>query len=81
MKYTMHMEKRMTQRNINNTMIYLARMFGETSHSSDKIVLNKKTLLDLRKTIENLISRNGLTLIEDKNVLITSYFNDKWIFI
>lgn len=77
MKYTMHIKQRMTQRNINNTMIYLARMFGETSHSSDKIVLNKKTLLDLRKTIENLISRNGLTLIEDKNVLITSYFNDK----
>ena len=81
MSRTKHMAKRMSQRNIDDTMINLVTQFGDYSLDGDKIILNKKSLESIEinfrnylKAINYMKSKGGLVCIEADNVQITSYF-------
>ena len=75
---TNHSIQRMKQRNINQDMIMLANIFGEPSKKGEKIVLKRKDIYRIMKALEVLERRGGITIVDDKNTLITTYFNDSF---
>jgi hypothetical protein len=68
----------MKQRNINQDMIMLANIFGEPSKKGEKIVLKRKDIYRIIKALEVLERRGGITIVDDKDTLITTYFNDSF---
>ena len=78
MKLTNHFIQRMKQRNINQDMILIANMFGEPSNKGERIVLKRKSIHRLIKSLEALERRGGITIVDDQNTLITTYFNDSF---
>jgi len=86
MNITRHAYKRMSERRIHKDFIGLALDFGSESGNGEKIILDKKTissmissLNDLRKTLEKLQSRGGLTVVALQEKVITSYYNNSYI--
>ncbi|ENW27810.1 MULTISPECIES: DUF4258 domain-containing protein [Acinetobacter] len=75
---TNHSIQRMKQRNINQDMIMLANIFGEPSKKGEKIVLKRKDIYRIMKALEVLERRGGITIVDDKDTLITTYFNDSF---
>ncbi len=78
MNLTNHSIQRMKQRNINQDMIMLANIFGEPSKKGEKIVLKRKDIYRIIKALEVLERRGGITIVDDKDTLITTYFNDSF---
>ena len=78
MKLTNHSVQRMKQRNINQEMIMLANIFGEPSNKGEKIILKRKDIQRIMKVLEVLERRGGITIVDDQDTLITTYFNDSF---
>ena len=78
MKLTNHFVQRMKQRNINQEMIMLANIFGEPSNKGEKIILKRKDIHRIMKVLEVLERRGGITIVDDQDTLITTYFNDSF---
>ena len=78
MKLTNHSVQRMKQRNINQDMIMLANIFGEPSNKGEKIILKRKDIHRIMKVLEVLERRGGITIVDDQDTLITTYFNDSF---
>ena len=78
MNLTNHSVQRMKQRNINQDMIMLANIFGEPSKKGEKTVLKRKEIHRIMKILEVLERRGGITIVDDKDALITTYFNDSF---
>ena len=78
MKLTNHSVQRMKQRNINQEMIMLANIFGEPSNKGEKIILKRKDIHRSMKVLEVLERRGGITIVDDQDTLITTYFNDSF---
>jgi hypothetical protein len=78
MKFTHHATQRMQQRDINQDMILLANMFGEPSKKGEKTILKRKDIHRLMKILSTLDRRGGITIVDDKDILITTYFNDSF---
>ena len=78
MKLTNHSVQRMKQRNINQEMIMLAKIFGEPSNKGEKIILKRKDIHRIMKVLEVLERRGGITIVDDQDTLITTYFNDSF---
>ena len=78
MKLTNHSVQRMKQRNINQEMIMLANIFGEPSNKGEKIILKRKDIHRIMKVLEVLERRCGITIVDDQDTLITTYFNDSF---
>lgn len=78
MKLTNHSVQRMKQRNINQEMIMLANIFGEPSNKGEKIILKRKDIHRIMKLLEVLERRGGITIVDDQDTLITTYFNDSF---
>ena len=78
MKLTNHSVQRMKQRNINQEMIMLANIFGEPSNKGEKIILKRKDIHRIMKILEVLERRGGITIVDDQDTLITTYFNDSF---
>ena len=78
MKLTNHSVQRMKQRNINQEMIMLANIFGEPSNKGEKIILKRKDIHRIMKGLEVLERRGGITIVDDQDTLITTYFNDSF---
>lgn len=79
MAKTRHIQKRMDQRSISNTMLEMVKLFG-VNDSGDKTILNKKgieaALCELKKidsTLQKMKKRGGIVLVEDENSDITTY--------
>lgn len=56
----------------------LANIFGEPSKKGEKIVLKRKDIYRIMKALEVLERRGGITIVDDKDTLITTYFNDSF---
>lgn len=79
MAKTRHIQKRMSQRAINDEMLNIVKTFG-VFDGCDKTILNRKCiqmalvemnkLMRIMKTIE---SKGGIVLVEDGGVEITTY--------
>ena len=78
MKLTNHSVQRMKQRNIKQEMIMLANIFGEPSNKGEKIILKRKDIHRIMKVLEVLERRGGITIVDDQDTLITTYFNDSF---
>lgn len=78
MKLTNHSVQKMKQRNINQEMIMLANIFGEPSNKGEKIILKRKDIHRIMKVLEVLERRGGITIVDDQDTLITTYFNDSF---
>lgn len=78
MKLSNHSVQRMKQRNINQEMIMLANIFGEPSNKGEKIILKRKDIHRIMKVLEVLERRGGITIVDDQDTLITTYFNDSF---
>lgn len=59
--------------------------FGSESKNGEKIILDKKTIemmmrsiSEIKKQLEKIRNRGGITLVESENTLITTYFNDSF---
>ena len=78
MKLTNHSVQRMKQRNINQEMIMLANIFGDPSNKGEKIILKRKDIHRIMKVLEVLERRGGITIVDDQDTLITTYFNDSF---
>jgi hypothetical protein len=77
-KLTNHAIQRMNHRSINQDMIMLANIFGEPSKKGEKIILKSKEIKRIMKALEVLERRGGITIVDDKDTLITTYFNDSF---
>lgn len=78
MARTKHMQQRMNQRAINQTMLEMTRMFGVDY--GDKIVLNRKgidaVLKEFKRYQSSIIKmreRGGVVLVESEGNEITAY--------
>ncbi len=78
MAKTRHIQDRMNQRGIKNTMLGIVKNFG--SWTGDKCILNKKACSDvlkqldaMRKDIIKMQEKGGLVLVEDNGADITCY--------
>ncbi|ORM69970.1 DUF4258 domain-containing protein [Pantoea rwandensis] len=85
MNISRHAYKRMNERCINKSMIDMVLHFGSESKDGDKIILDKKTIemmmisiSEIKKQLERIKNRGGVTLVESENTLITTYFNDSF---
>ncbi len=83
MQTTTHMDARMNQRGINKELINLALEYGEPR--GDKTVLGRKecheVMQQLRrelKALERVVSKGGITVVSDGDVLITTYRTDSF---
>lgn len=82
MSMTKHIQERMNERQISETMLKLVENFAPTPKKGDKLILDRKALEMMEaefrkflKAIENLKRRGGLTLVECNGLKITTYFN------
>jgi hypothetical protein len=77
---TRHAQSRMQQRGINDMMVQLIEIFGELHYQkggSELLSINKKTLKNLRHTIDKL---EGVTMVTgDKGKIITTMHQTKKI--
>ena len=78
MAKTRHIQTRMSQRGIKNTMLGIVKKFG--SWSGDKCILNKTACSDvlkqldaMRKDIIKMQEQGGLVLVEENDADITCY--------
>lgn len=78
MSKTRHIQQRMSQRGIQQSMIDMTLEYGEPQ--GDKVILNKKGLDCILKEIEKLKQcalklrqKGGLVVIDCHNTLITAY--------
>ena len=78
MAKTRHIQKRMSQRGIKESMVELVKAFGVDQ--GDKSILNRKgcdavlnELEQMKKDILKIRERGGLVLIENGEILITTY--------
>lgn len=78
MNLTNHSVQRMKQRNISQDMIMLANIFGEPSKKGEKTILKRKEINRIIKVLEVLERRGGITIVDDRDTLITTYFNDSF---
>lgn len=83
MQMTTHMGARMNQRGINKELINLALEYGEPK--GDKTVLGRwecqHAMQQLRrelKALERALSKGGITVVSDGEVLITTYRTDSF---
>lgn len=83
MARTKHFQKRISQRGITLELVDLARQFGEPSQ--DKIVLGRKGLTNLIASVRQIertalkaLDKGGLVVVEDGDVLITTYRLDSF---
>ena len=84
MHKTKHVKARMSQRAINKELIDLVLNYGNPE-ADGKVVLNKKTLkalcaaLDhLKKTALNALKKGGVVVVEEGEVLLTTYRLDSF---
>lgn len=85
MNISRHAHKRMNERSIRMTMIDMVFQFGSESKDGEKIILDKKTIermmisiSEIKKQLERIKNRGGVTVVESENTLITTYFNDSF---
>ena len=78
MSRTKHMQQKMDQRSINQTMLDITKTFG--TEDGDEIILNTKAidnaLRELSRLKSNIIkmrSRGGMVLVESEEFEITAY--------
>lgn len=85
MNISRHAHKRMNERMIRMSMVDMVLHFGSESRDGEKIILDKKTIetmidsiTDIKKQLEKMKNRGGITLVESENTLITTYYNDSY---
>jgi hypothetical protein len=78
MSKTRHIQKRMSQRGIQQSMVDMTLEYGEPQ--GDKVILNRKGIDCILKEIEKLKQcalklrqKGGLVVVDYHNTLITSY--------
>ena len=83
MAKTRHIQKRMSQRNIQQEMLDIVKKFG--IENGDKTILNKKglksALTELKRLsifMERMQNRGGLVLVEANDLEITVYDLDSY---
>ena len=82
MKISCHLSKRMTQRNISLEIINMALSLGSDSDNGERIILDEKTISmalkateDIKKTLIKIKEKKGVSLVLDRDSLITSFFH------
>lgn len=82
MKISCHLSKRMTQRNISLEIINMALSLGSDSDNGERLILDEKTISmalkateDIKKTLIKIKEKKGVSLVLDKDSLITSFFH------
>lgn len=83
MSKTRHIQKRMSQRSIQQSMIDMTLDYGEPH--GDKVILNRKGIDCILKEIEklkksalNLRKKGGLVVVDVENTLLTAYSLDSF---
>lgn len=78
MSKTRHIQARMSQRGIKQSMVDLAKKYGVKQQ--DKIILNKKglqcllnELRSVQKVAQKMIEKGGLVVVEQGGTEITTY--------
>lgn len=85
MAMTKHIQERMQQRCINETMLQIVQSFGTPSVNGERIILNNKSIQNLEKSIRDFLKqletirrRGGLTLVECEGDLLTVFANNSY---
>jgi hypothetical protein len=83
MSKTRHIQQRMSQRGIQQSMIDMTLAYGEDH--GDKIILNRKgidcilnEIEKLKKCALNLRKKGGLVVVDVENTLLTTYSLDSF---
>lgn len=84
MSKTKHMQQRMSQRAIQESVLDIVKLFGV--EDGDKIILNRKGIDDvlnefqkMSTTMQKMRSRGGIVLVESHGIEITTYALDSHI--
>ncbi|MBF7686519.1 hypothetical protein I2F17_11895 [Acinetobacter sp. B10A] len=78
MKFTHHAIKRMKERKINEDIVNIANNFGKPDVKGEKVILGIKDINKIIGILEALKKRGGVTIIDVRGTLITTYFNDSF---
>ena len=83
MSKTRHIQQRMSQRGIQQSMIDMTLAYGQDH--GDKVILNRKgidailnEIEKLKKCALNLRKKGGLVVVDVENTLITAYSLDSF---
>jgi hypothetical protein len=81
---TRHIQKRMSQRAINQKLLNLALEYGVEAENG-KVVLNRQglsvldqELMDLHQAVQRAMTKGGLVVVREDEVLITTYRLDSY---
>lgn len=75
LKKTKHIEKRMSQRGINQAMLDLVLRYGEEGRAG-RVFLNRKSVSQVLKDYRNLmriLDKGGVEVVVEGDSLITAY--------
>lgn len=84
MSKTRHIQKRMSQRAINQKLLNLVLEYGVEAENG-KVILNRqglsgldRELMELHQAVQHAINKGGLVVVRDDEVLITTYRLDSY---
>lgn len=84
MSRTRHIQKRMSQRAINQKLLNLALEYGIEAENG-KVILNRqglsgldRELMELRQAVQRAMNKGGLVVVREDEVLITTYRLDSY---
>lgn len=82
MKMSCHLSRRMSQRNISFEIINIVLALGSESNNGERLILDEKTIINaldatekLKKTLTKIKEKKGISLVIDRETLITSFFH------
>ncbi|WP_333854632.1 hypothetical protein [Leclercia sp.] len=82
MKISCHLSKRMSQRNISLEILQMALSLGCDSANGERLILDEKTISmalkateEIKKTLIKIKGKKGISLVIDRDSLITSFFH------
>lgn len=82
MKMSCHLSRRMSQRNISFEIINIVLALGSESNNGERLILDEKTIINaldatekLKKTLTKIKEKKGISLVVDRETLITSFFH------
>lgn len=85
MKITKHIQERMNERCINETMLEIIQSFGTDTPNGERVILDTKGLKSLEKWTRNFLKqvelmkqRGGLTLVIVEGNLLTVFANNSY---
>lgn len=80
-----HIQKRMSQRGINQRLLDLVCNYGCPSSNGEKWFLNKKACTELLSQLDKLrqdvlrsMTRGGFVVVQDDGTLVTTYALDSY---